>query len=507
MERRSDLAALRHPLFALALALLVLNDHVLKGAGILPGWLTGKLSDFAGLIVAPVLLSAMLRARDARRRALAFLIVGGWFTAVKLVPAAASASIAAASMLGLDWTIVVDPTDLVALSVLPLAWHVAAERGAPSVGAWAERLAFGLGIAASMASPLPYPAIQQTAAFLVNHTEETIEVRVRWVEARVECDAIRDRFADMLPRETFGAGTVFVLEPDEILALDRSIYFGFGGPGHLGTCDVVMIGADGLPETIVFWDGLESRDIGRFDSERRIKSGLQLTKADDGVHLVPASGYRIAAPIDVWDDGGACRDYGATKGFDWSEIPLGGDGVRVTLTDVREGIDGCMSLGIDDSEREQRAYVCVPAEDFPFVAGNVVTIWASQEQLWMRRELERDDGSRWSVAELVVHRGGGSFTEGPFDVEVVEVDTGCRGVRMDCGGFRVPGAGGIVLESGTRFVHPGGAMERDAADGRRARLRIGRAETMWVAHDACGAGRDALGARLDALVVYGEERR
>jgi hypothetical protein len=78
---------------------------------------------------------------------------------------------------------------------------------------------------------------------------------------------------------------------------------------------------------------------------------------------------------------------------------------------------------------------------------------------------------------------------------------------MDCGGFRVPGAGGIEMADGLRFVHPGEAMERDAIDGRRARLRVGRAETMWVTHSACGAGRDVLGPRLEALVVYGEETR
>jgi hypothetical protein len=78
---------------------------------------------------------------------------------------------------------------------------------------------------------------------------------------------------------------------------------------------------------------------------------------------------------------------------------------------------------------------------------------------------------------------------------------------MDCGGFRVPGAGGIMLADGMRFVHPGEAMERYAADGRRARLRVGRAESMWVTRAACGAGRDVLGSRLEALVVYGEETR
>ena len=51
---RFDLSPLRRPGFWAALALLVLNDHLAKGAGVLSGWLTGKLSDFAFLIVAPL---------------------------------------------------------------------------------------------------------------------------------------------------------------------------------------------------------------------------------------------------------------------------------------------------------------------------------------------------------------------------------------------------------------------------------------------------------------------
>lgn len=42
-----------------ALVLLALNDHLWKGAGVLPAWLTGKLSDFAGLLFFPLLLSAL----------------------------------------------------------------------------------------------------------------------------------------------------------------------------------------------------------------------------------------------------------------------------------------------------------------------------------------------------------------------------------------------------------------------------------------------------------------
>lgn len=62
MERRNaelpDVAgeALLHPALLMAVAVLLLNDHVLKSAA--PGWVTGKLSDVAGLFFFPALLEA-----------------------------------------------------------------------------------------------------------------------------------------------------------------------------------------------------------------------------------------------------------------------------------------------------------------------------------------------------------------------------------------------------------------------------------------------------------------
>src|SRR4051812_14533255 len=57
---RFDVSAVGHPLWWGSLAVLVANDHLLKGRGVVPSWLTGKLSDFAFLIVAPVLAAALL---------------------------------------------------------------------------------------------------------------------------------------------------------------------------------------------------------------------------------------------------------------------------------------------------------------------------------------------------------------------------------------------------------------------------------------------------------------
>ena len=49
-----------HPWPLLAMLMLGINDHLLKGSGWLPGWVTGKLSDFAGLFWFPLFVTALL---------------------------------------------------------------------------------------------------------------------------------------------------------------------------------------------------------------------------------------------------------------------------------------------------------------------------------------------------------------------------------------------------------------------------------------------------------------
>ena len=57
--------SLLHPIVLLALALWVLNDHVLKNA--YPSELTGKLSDVASLIVFPLLATAAVELMRGKR--------------------------------------------------------------------------------------------------------------------------------------------------------------------------------------------------------------------------------------------------------------------------------------------------------------------------------------------------------------------------------------------------------------------------------------------------------
>jgi hypothetical protein len=97
-------------LFAGAIALLVINDHVLKAAW--PGFVTGKLSDVAGVVMVAILLAALLRRPSAACGATAVA-----FVALKVVPI--MPTWAAPVLGGATRT---DPTDLMALMALIPLW-------------------------------------------------------------------------------------------------------------------------------------------------------------------------------------------------------------------------------------------------------------------------------------------------------------------------------------------------------------------------------------------------
>jgi len=129
----------------MALIVLGVNDHVLKGAGLLPGALTGKLSDFAGLFFFPLLLVTVvnLAAKIASRFStmllplaspnrdqvfVACITTGVFFSAVQLwTPIADFYSVALAQMQ--IWhnaprvAVTQDPLDLIALPSLCCCYY------------------------------------------------------------------------------------------------------------------------------------------------------------------------------------------------------------------------------------------------------------------------------------------------------------------------------------------------------------------------------------------------
>jgi hypothetical protein len=117
---RSELCA---PAPLAALALLALNDHVLKAR--LHNALTGKLSDLALCFVLPLLIAALLRPLWPDHRArLAFGAVTAAlvFTGLELSSTADAWLAAALAPFGVHATFTRDPSDLLALALVPLAW-------------------------------------------------------------------------------------------------------------------------------------------------------------------------------------------------------------------------------------------------------------------------------------------------------------------------------------------------------------------------------------------------
>jgi hypothetical protein len=173
------LAWLIHPVTLAATALLLVNDHVLKAA--LPGLLTGKLSDVAGLIMAPPVLGVMLAVaapwlRPDARATVAVAAVGAGFTAVKASPPVAAYASTLWSVVNGPSVVLADLTDLAALPAVGLAWWTwrVARRGV-DLGRWA-RLAGVL-----VVLPLASIAIVATSAPMYPDALTIVEWRGRLV--------------------------------------------------------------------------------------------------------------------------------------------------------------------------------------------------------------------------------------------------------------------------------------------------------------------------------------
>jgi len=259
----------------LALGLLLVNDHLLKGAGLLPAWLTGKLSDLAFLTVAPPLTAtalATVMSPAAARRA-AWGAVGGGFALINLSPDAAAAVTATGrELLGLRWALTVDPTDLIALAVLPSVLRLGrstlpapsgrrptARTAAPGEArmGWSTRLGIAGSTVACLASPAE-PGDRDPGWFtelaLWNESPEPVDLQIRWLDHRASCDA---HLAEHLPGafhlDAFSPARTFAVDGDGTLPVDRPA--GVPGPGGMpepAACTALVISGPGLAPQLVF---------------------------------------------------------------------------------------------------------------------------------------------------------------------------------------------------------------------------------------------------------------
>jgi hypothetical protein len=127
MRRVRSAELLLHPIFVVALAALLFNDHWLKGHH--PSWLTGKLSDAAGLVVFPLVMLVALDAltplplpRRQSTLGLILVMTVTLFAIVKCIPAGTAFYRVALGALQTPFRgafapvhAVTDPTDLLAV--------------------------------------------------------------------------------------------------------------------------------------------------------------------------------------------------------------------------------------------------------------------------------------------------------------------------------------------------------------------------------------------------------
>ncbi|MEZ4431089.1 MAG: hypothetical protein R3F65_01665 [bacterium] len=379
--------ALAHPLWWVALALLALNDHLFKGQGVLPAALTGKLSDFAGLLVAPALLAALLGVERRRGWIAAHLAVGLGFSAINLSPTIARAVEAATLPTPFPWWITVDPTDLVALPMLALSAILLGRHAARPVALrpLAARLAAALGGLACVAtSPPPEPvpvepffgADTEAALMLANRTDAAVIVRVRRLapEILIGCAAVADDPTATLAPDLFDAPSIWSLEPGRALGLPTS------GVPRAG-CDAFLLdGATG--SRLVFVDS-QQWPLRAYPSGGEALAGphvIDLGAEGLAPHpaLFPAPHRETLEPLP------ACATPPVGAGLDWTELPYGPG----TIAAHTVSADGCHALDIQPAGRSlTRWYLCAPGVPLHFDVDEPIIVRAIEDRVVI--ELER----------------------------------------------------------------------------------------------------------------------
>lgn len=453
--------ALVHPLWVLSLLLMVINDHYLKSAGLVPGWLTGKLSDLAGYFLFPLLLATALRVRTRRGAALAHAVAVVLLLVLELSPAACAM---VERVFGVRmWA---DPTDLVALASIAASWLVlvpAAERAEPLRLVLSRSLAAAGGLACVATSPPPPapPRAQFASAYLWNRTGSDIQVRVSAPrqDVVVRCEDVEAFGPEAILQEShFRVVRHVVVVADGRISLD-----GF----ERGRCTVLLIAAEGVAPRLVAWnkDALSSVD---FANDPTLVS-VRIEQDALARSLVAPMPYHVAAATRLAPPSeGACVPPPPFSDAAWSE-PLPAEGKPLTLRAAHRGPDGCDALEVAaEGDPSKTFIVCIDPLPLPFVAGDTLTF----------RRPQGDQGVviASDAATIVAVTGTGATIAGKGE---------CMPAAHDCvvGTQRrvtvMTPAGALMLAPGDLRTITGGGYQVTA--------HAARAEMVHVADQQCDA--------------------
>ncbi|PRQ07094.1 hypothetical protein [Enhygromyxa salina] len=390
--------ALLSPAWLLALAVLITNDHWLKGADVIPAWLTGKLSDFAGMLVAPVLLAALLRVRTRGALAACHVAVGLVFAAIQLSPACAGLWSGLMGLVGFPWVITCDPTDLLALPLLGLSWqllvpHMDPERsplrplqrsavaGLCALGLWSSVATTegdgwddegDGGWDGNFENVYGHVYLNNT-----NDTQLALHIRYRRGGVTLDCDAVAQDPGRLLTAAAFGEAEHWLLPARANVGVELD------GPG----CDAAWIAGESIDPVILFIDHGANKyiprwypgQIGTQDELHTEGLGVQF-EPGERAQWIGGDDIRFTPRTDAPEQPASCEAPATESRIEWSvEVPE----LPAELLSVEAGLDGCFELELREVDLVDQEltpagdpyfwYVCAPPQAMPFVVGDFIS--------------------------------------------------------------------------------------------------------------------------------------
>lgn len=491
--------AFAHPAWWGALGLLLLNDHVFKGAGVLPGALTGKLSDLAGMIVAPPLFALALGAHRRAARLVAAAAVGIGFGAINLVPEAARALEHALGALHLPARVWVDPTDLWALALLPIGHALSRPEAirttrALAVPGWLQHGGVLLAAFACMATTgigedsTSGGGSSGDGPQIENATGSALSVVLASTEGAGGCSLYRDDRIALLTANAFVAPREIAL-PDEARApLSTS-----AANVRCGAASIAL--PDGA-NAVVFWRDLEPLEsFAPDDDERRLARRVVISGESGDFDL------EIGADLSTFEIGAeappetTCPESEIAHSLEFTALAESQGFFEVA--ELRTASDGCLevdwfALRADTSPDTQR--LCIPDWAFPFEVGEPLSLLQEIDPLGARTlRITRRQGDE--VETQLVIWNDASELEGSRVHALEPVD--CVGTLSACGAYVRP----LELELRGRDApaSPGEDVTISGSNPKQTRLLVGPARDVAWSAPGCEAGEARPGPSANVL--------
>lgn len=266
MKEFRPLDALRHPLWWMSLAMLLCNDFWWKQASWMPNVLSGKISDFSGMLVFPLFLALLLGLSSRRSWFAVHALTAVLFAAIKLVPVMSYAVVSLFAKLGLSWQIWHDPTDLLALPMLALSFYLFPRLkpvfNAPKRAQAMRILAVSVAAFASLATgTVPAPrtltthdgSLMQSDLNLISASDKPISIQIERLNAQVEVDCKKPVTADLFTDDQFKSQGTWTQMPGEASSLIPIAI----RKTHEPKCLVVKLTVDRSESVLVAWDADE----------------------------------------------------------------------------------------------------------------------------------------------------------------------------------------------------------------------------------------------------------